>query len=259
MKKVLGLLLIVAFIFSIGLSFSDKIIAVIKDQGDVQSAEATNREISSDKVTKEMNESSELKEDRPVIDPQNEFLILVSKEVGQLAPNYIPDNMVVPNVSFSTGNPERKFMVKEAAMALEKMFAEAYGSGIILHAQSGYRSYKTQQGIYQSYVNEYGVEEADTFSAKAGQSEHQTGLAMDVTSESVNLQLVQEFGETTEGKWLVQNASRFGFIVRYPKGKESITGYMYEPWHLRYVGVEHAEYMTEHDLTLEEYLGMEEK
>ncbi|RFB18581.1 D-alanyl-D-alanine carboxypeptidase family protein [Bacillus sp. HNG] len=150
-------------------------------------------------------------------------------------------------------------MVKEAADALEQLFAGASNDGITLHAQSGYRSYGTQNMLYDSYVRAHGEEEASTFSAKPGQSEHQTGLAMDVTSDSVDNQLVQEFGETVEGKWVAEHAAEFGFIIRFQQGKEDITGYMYEPWHLRYVGVEHAKYMTEHGLTLEEYLGVVEK
>ncbi|MEK5443403.1 MULTISPECIES: D-alanyl-D-alanine carboxypeptidase family protein [unclassified Fredinandcohnia] len=195
---------------------------------------------------------------KPVIDPNDPFLLLVNKEVGVLDATYVPQNLVVPNVDFSTSVSERKHMVKEAAEALEKLFAQASVDGIELHAQSGYRSYATQQVIYDSYVRGYGETEASTFSAKAGQSEHQTGLAMDVTSDSVDNQLVQEFGETVEGKWVAEHAAEFGFIVRYTLGNEDITGYMYEPWHIRYVGVEHAKYITEHEITLEEYLGVVE-
>ncbi|MEH7383780.1 M15 family metallopeptidase [Bacillus sp. JJ1533] len=196
---------------------------------------------------------------KPVIDPNDPFLLLVNKEIGDLAETYVPPNLTVPNVAFSTSVAERKQMVKEAAVALEKLFAEAKNDGITLHAQSGYRSYGTQVNLYDSYVRANGQEEADTFSAKPGRSEHQTGLSMDVTSESVDNQLVQEFGETAEGKWLAEHAADFGFIIRFPLGKEDITGYMYEPWHIRYVGIEHAKYMTEHGLTLEEYLGAVEK
>ncbi|MEH7235040.1 M15 family metallopeptidase [Bacillus sp. JJ1562] len=194
----------------------------------------------------------------PVIDPNNPFLLLVNKEVGVLDETYVPQNLTVPNVAFSTSVSERKLMVKEAADALEQLFAGASSNGITLHAQSGYRSYGTQILLYESYVRANGEEEASTFSAKPGQSEHQTGLAMDVTSDSVGNQLVQEFGETVEGQWVADHAAEFGFIVRFQLGKEDITGYMYEPWHLRYVGVEHAKYMTEHGLTLEEYLGVVE-
>ncbi|WP_010283052.1 M15 family metallopeptidase [Bacillus timonensis] len=196
---------------------------------------------------------------KPVIDPNNPFLILVNKEVGVLDENYVPPHLTVPDVAFSTSTSERKNMVKEAADALEKLFAQASSDGIELHAQSGYRSYGTQVTLFESYVRANGEEEANTFSAKPGQSEHQTGLTMDVTSASVDNQLVQEFGETVEGKWIAEHAADFGFIIRYPQGKEDITGYMYEPWHIRYVGAEHAKYITEHGLTLEEYLGVVEK
>ncbi|MFS0823930.1 D-alanyl-D-alanine carboxypeptidase family protein [Bacillus sp. 1P02SD] len=196
---------------------------------------------------------------KPVIDPNDPFLLLVNKEVRVLDESYVPQNLSVPNVAFSTSVAERKQMVKEAADALEQLFAGASNEGITLHAQSGYRSYGTQNMLYDSYVRAHGEEEASTFSAKPGQSEHQTGLAMDVTSDSVDNQLVQEFGETVEGKWVAEHAAEFGFIIRFQQGKEDITGYMYEPWHLRYVGVEHAKYITEHGLTLEEYLGVIEK
>lgn len=196
---------------------------------------------------------------KPVINPNDPFLLLVNKEVGILDETYVPQNLTVPNVAFSTPVNERKHMVKEAADALEQLFVQASNDGITLHAQSGYRSYGTQQSLYEGYVRENGEEEASTFSAKPGQSEHQTGLAMDVTSDSVDNMLVQEFGETAEGKWVAEHAAEFGFIVRFQLGKENITGYMYEPWHIRYVGVEHAKYMTEHGLTLEEYLGFVEK
>lgn len=195
-------------------------------------------------------------EEKPVIDPNDPFLILVNKEVGVLDGNYVPQDLSIPNVAFSTSATERKYMVTEAAVALEELFEKANTDGIKLHAQSGYRSYETQEAIHASYINSVGEVEASTFSAKPGQSEHQTGLAMDVTSESVGNLLVPEFGETAEGKWLAEHAAEFGFIVRYQLGKEDITGYMYEPWHIRYVGVEHAMYMKEHDLTLEEYLGV---
>jgi D-alanyl-D-alanine carboxypeptidase len=102
-------------------------------------------------------------------------------------------------------------------------------------------------------VSANGQEAADKFSAKPGQSEHQTGLAIDITCEAMNYQLDYSFGVTDEGAWVKENAHRFGFIIRYPEGKEDITGYMYEPWHLRYVGVDLAEEVYNSGLTLEEY------
>lgn len=102
---------------------------------------------------------------------------------------------------------------------------------------------------------ERGIYVANQTSAKPGESEHQTGLAMDVSSPSVNFQLTQYYGHTREGKWLVENAPKHGFIIRYPEGKEYITGYNYEPWHIRYVGKNAAEFIMNENITLEEYLG----
>ena len=112
--------------------------------------------------------------------------------------------------------------------------------GYELIARSGYRSYDTQVMLYDRYVKEDGVEAADTYSARPGHSEHQTGLTIDITSDSVHGGLTETFGETDEGKWVAENAHRFGFIIRYPENRVDETGYQYEPWHLRYVGTEAA-------------------
>lgn len=180
-------------------------------------------------------------------------ILLVDKQNG-LEKDYVPKDLVIPNVRFSTTITERKKMTKDAGHALEKMFTEASKKGVVLYAQSGYRSYATQASIYQSNVNRYGQRKADTFSARPGHSEHQTGLAMDVTSKSINYQLIERFADTKEGQWIKKNASKYGFIISYPKGKTTITGYVYEPWHIRYVGVEHAMFMDKHEVTLKEYL-----
>lgn len=116
---------------------------------------------------------------------------------------------------------------------------------------SGYRSYTTQQNLYNNYVATYGQEEADTFSARPGTSEHQTGLAMDVGW------IDDAYGDTASGKWLAENCHKYGFIIRYPKGKEGITGYKYEPWHIRYLGVDIATDVYRSGLCLEEYLGVQ--
>ncbi|MDO4465707.1 MAG: D-alanyl-D-alanine carboxypeptidase family protein [Bacillota bacterium] len=114
---------------------------------------------------------------------------------------------------------------------------------------SGYRSYQTQAQLYNNYVNQDGKEAADTYSARPGFSEHQTGLAFDLCNK--NYQLVES---TREVNWISQNAHKYGFIVRFQKGKEHITGYQAEPWHLRYLGVELATKVYQSGLTLEEYL-----
>ena len=157
-----------------------------------------------------------------------------------LPKTYIPQDLVnLTEVPTVLPNPEVNQLREAAYNALIELFKAAKDEeGYILYARSGYRSYATQESLYNSYVNSRGKEAADTFSAKPGQSEHQTGLVMDITCEAMDFQLDDTFGETAEGKWVSENAHRFGFIIRYPKGKEDITGYMYEPWHIRYLGVE---------------------
>ena len=179
---------------------------------------------------------------------------LVNKELS-LDKTYEPDDLVKVDVPTVLENPEINQLRQVAAAALKEMFAEAKKADIYLHARSGYRSYQTQAQLFQNYSAKHGEEAANRYSAKAGQSEHQTGLAMDVTSESVNLELVESFGETKEGKWLREHAHEYGFIIRYPKGKEQITGYMYEPWHIRYIGVQLATDVYKSELTYEEYLS----
>ncbi|QEQ20330.1 M15 family metallopeptidase (plasmid) [Bacillus sp. BS98] len=180
---------------------------------------------------------------------------VVNKEYG-LPENYKPEDLVVPNVPFSfNGTVEKSHLRKEAAEALEKLFFLAKQDGIQLNAVSGFRSYEYQKGLYASNVKKNGQEHTDRFSAKPGHSEHQTGLTMDVSSKSANNELELAFANTKEGKWLKDNAHRAGFIIRYPKGKENITGYAYEPWHVRYVG-NIAENIYKEKLTLEEYMNL---
>lgn len=126
----------------------------------------------------------------------------------------------------------------------------ALKDGAKLNITSGFRSYDYQEKVYNEYVKEYGEDKTNTFSAKPGHSEHQSGLAIDICEDS------DKFIGTKEDVWLQENAYKFGFVVRYPKGKESITGYKYEPWHLRYVGKKHAKRIYDKKLTLEEYLGL---
>ena len=126
----------------------------------------------------------------------------------------------------------------------------ANAAGFSMPLISGYRSYQTQTNLYNRYVAQYGESIANTFSAKPGQSEHQTGLAFDVGSIDNN------YGNTSAGIWLAQNAHKYGFIIRYPKGKESITGYQYEPWHIRYLGTSVASDIYNKGVCLEEYLGI---
>lgn len=205
------------------------------------------------------NDVKEVNGKQVIQNPLN-VLALVNKMFA-LPDSYNPTDLVKPNVSFSFGDQtiEKSLMRQEAAIALEKMFVEAKASGIELYAVSGYRSYERQRVIFDAEVKKSGEEKAAQVVAIPGNSEHQSGLAMDISAKSANLSLTESFGETTEGKWLAANAHKYGFILRYPKGKESITGYQYEPWHFRYVGVDAAQTIFEKNITLEEYFDIVEK
>ncbi|MCY6484163.1 M15 family metallopeptidase [Clostridium aestuarii] len=190
-----------------------------------------------------------------IVSNPSDILVLVNKN-NSLPSDYVPENLVIPNVPFSFEEfNEKKLMRRDAALALEELFKKAKVDNIDLYAVSSYRSYTRQEAIFTSSINKHGIEIANQFSAKAGESEHQTGLAMDITSATVNFYLTQYFGNTKEGKWVKENAADFGFIIRYPKDKEHITGYQYEPWHIRYIGKEDAKNIANQNITLEEYLS----
>ncbi|WP_243354461.1 M15 family metallopeptidase [Bacillus litorisediminis] len=190
----------------------------------------------------------------PTVANPTAITVMVNKSF-KLPDSYRPADLVRPNVAFVFGNQqlEKALLREEAARALESLFAQAKKEGITLLAASGYRSYETQNVLFENEVKQVGYEKASMAVAYPGTSEHQTGLAMDITAASVNYILTEEFGNKPEGKWLANNAHKFGFILRYPLGKESITGYQYEPWHFRYVGTEMAAEIFQNKLTLEEY------
>ncbi|WP_347861258.1 M15 family metallopeptidase [Salimicrobium sp. PL1-032A] len=182
--------------------------------------------------------------------------VIVNKQ-RKLPDGYEPPDLTVPEVPFYFDEfHPKKQMRKEAAKALETLFEAAEEEGLRPVAASGYRSYDRQKTIYENSVAENGEEYANRYSAKPGTSEHQTGLAMDITSAEMSFRLKQSFIETEEGKWLEENAHRFGFVIRYPEGKTDITGYAYEPWHLRYIGKELAEEVYEQEETLEAFFGL---
>ncbi|MBE6728113.1 MAG: D-alanyl-D-alanine carboxypeptidase family protein [Ruminococcaceae bacterium] len=137
-----------------------------------------------------------------------------------------------------------------ANAALQEMFAAAKEQGLNLFVRSGFRSYLTQKTLYNNYVKRDGVAAADRYSARPGHSEHQTGLAFDINKANAS------FAGSPEANWLAENCYKYGFIIRYPQGKEAVTGYMYEPWHIRYLGIEIATAVYNSGLCLEEYLGI---
>lgn len=173
--------------------------------------------------------------------------IVIVNKTYSLPSNFTPNNLVSIN-----GYIKVVDYVNDAFVSLK---SDATALGLNIYASSGYRSYNDQNYIYNNYVRMDGVEKADTYSARAGYSEHQTGLAIDLNTVNMS------FDNTSESNWLKDNCYRYGFIIRYPKDKDSITGYMYEPWHIRYVGKELAKvlYNEGNWLTLEEYYGIDSK
>ncbi|WP_249435810.1 M15 family metallopeptidase [Paenibacillus sp. Marseille-Q4541] len=191
--------------------------------------------------------------DLSVVTNAEAMTVIVNKQ-RSLPEGYEPSDLVEPNVPFSFDGPhEKRHLRKEAAGALEQLFAAAENDGIELRAVSGYRSYQRQVSVYNSSVERNGEEYAARVSAKPGYSEHQTGLSIDVSSPSVGNVIEEVFGDSEEGKWLKEHAPEYGFVIRYPEGREETTGYVYEPWHIRYVGKELAPDIAESGLTLEEY------
>lgn len=197
---------------------------------------------------------------RNIIQNPTNTVSLVNKSFG-LPDGYAPEDLIRPEVQFSFGDQdiEKSYMRKEAANSLADMFNAAKKDGIILYAVSGYRSYDRQTVLYDAEVDKVGQKKAEEAVAYPGNSEHQTGLAMDISAESVDFLLTEDFEATKEGKWLKDNAHLYGYILRYPKGKEDITKYKFEPWHFRYVGEKSANDIYENDWTLEEYFDQVRK
>ena len=189
-----------------------------------------------------------------VADPLS-LTVLVNK-TWRLPPGWEPPDLVEPRVAFTFAGADPKRLLRQpAAAALEALFVAASDAGTPLAAVSGYRSEQKQAELYALSVSEQGEIQADLHSARPGHSEHQTGLAMDVTSADGSCPAEDCFGSTPAAAWLAAHAAEFGFIIRYPPGKEAVTGYAYEPWHLRYVGVEVARQLADEGLVLEELVG----
>lgn len=187
-------------------------------------------------------------------DKSSEYLILVNKTHG-LDKDYEPDDLQTVNSVAEDREKEYQKLRSAAAKAFNKLTAAAKKKGYTIKLTSAFRPYSYQEVLYEKYIEEDGKNKAEQYSAKPGYSEHQTGLAADVSSPSINYDLAQAYGSTEEGQWLAKNAHKYGFIIRYPEGKEDITGYEYEPWHIRYVGKDAAREIYRQKTTLEEYLG----
>lgn len=161
--------------------------------------------------------------------------------------------ILIANKTYSLPSDYNPGLDPTTRAKFNELSAAAAKENLNIYLSSGFRSYDYQKRIYNNYSNIYGSETADTFSARPGHSEHQTGLAIDVNS------IDDSFAGTPEAVWLSKHAHEYGFIIRYPADKVDITGYKYEPWHIRYLGVETATAVYNSGLCLEEYLGIDSK
>ena len=195
----------------------------------------------------------------PSADTKEETILENGYIVGQKPatdPTFIKGVLIV-NKKIPLPASYNKGEDSKARAAFEKMAEAAKGEGMELVAFSGFRSYEYQKSLYDRYVKRDGKDAADRYSARPGYSEHQTGLAFDIGEKGKeDLWLTNAFGETTAGQWLAQNSHKYGFILRYPKGKEQVTGFMHESWHFRYLEGDLATKVYEAGVTLEEYLGI---
>lgn len=187
------------------------------------------------------------------IDDPNSLWVVANKLRPLNPPEYEPDTVFVP-----VDYVNEPYLRPEASDAVVAMFAAfTTETGLFMQSQSAYRSYWAQQSVYNGWVNSLGQEAADLTSARPGHSEHQTGLSIDVSALPAVCSLDQCFADTPQGQWLAANAWQYGFVVRYPNGFTHITGYEYEPWHMRYVGTAlAAEMHATGTATLEEFFGL---
>lgn len=199
--------------------------------------------------------ASKLPKQYSLTDPASPWLV-VNKHRPLKPANYVPADLVQPRVALAVSG-EAALLNRTTAAAAERMFAAAAAAGVTMTLASGYRSYATQTATYNGYVSARGQAAADTASARPGYSEHQTGWAFDIGDGGGACSFQPCFAEQPAAVWAKANAHRFGFVVRYPWMLHPITGYYYEPWHLRYIGTEAATDMKKRGIgTLEEYFGL---
>lgn len=181
-------------------------------------------------------------------------LLVVANKKNRLPEGYEPADLVVADIPCTNGTA---YIRAVANSAIQSMYNDALAEGVYLAVSSAYRSESYQSSLYYGYVANYGAESADTFSSRPGYSDHQTGLAADFV-EGGAADFDETFENTASGQWLASNAYRYGFIMRYPRNKDAYTGYHYEPWHFRYIGVEQATAMhnTDPTISMEEYYNV---
>lgn len=209
-----------------------------------------NKDLNDEQIIKDVNMDLDKKqyEDMHETINLNKINILVNKH-NYLKEDYVPENLKSLSSTYALSNMK---MVEEAANAFESLSKDASKENYKIIAMSTYRSYEYQVDLYNKYVKSDGKDAADTYSGRPGNSEHQTGLAVDVYNQT---ETYTNFEKTEEYDWMQENAYKYGFILRFPKGKENETGYEFESWHYRYVGKDIAKYIHKHNITLEEYIA----
>lgn len=188
-------------------------------------------------------------DDATVAEDVNSKTILVNK-INRLPDDFIPPELVSVSRKHSPSDGRSYLMDREAYSKFTEMYDAARKEGLTLRIVSSYRTFEYQDNLFNSYVRRNGTAYAEKYSAHPKYSEHHTGLAIDINS------VYTTFEKSKEYKWLKENAHKFGFIERYKKGQEYITGYSYEPWHYRYVGIDAAKVIFEQDITFEEYYAV---
>lgn len=168
----------------------------------------------------------------------------------------VVEGVLVVNKKYRVPSDYDPGLKTEVMIQFEKMKADMATEGMVADIGSGYRSYEYQLGVIERNIARYGEEETKRTVAPAGHSEHQTGLAIDIINDEPETNIEPSFAHTKEGEWLAQNSYKYGFILRYPEGKEEVTGYAYEPWHFRYVGEEMAARLFDSGKTIEEYFNL---
>lgn len=243
-------------IFFVGLAILGTIYLLVPEQlkdigGPGQKSETANSQ------TKPQPEESAIFDKSQYSTTNSASLWVVVNKGRKLPSDYVPADLVTPNIRLrQAGSSQNMQLRSDAAMALASLVGGAKSAGFSLMLASGYRSYGYQTSLYNGYVSSQGRTEADRTSARPGHSEHQTGLAADLEPASRVCEIKKCFGDMAEGQWLAGNAQLYGFVVRYPAGKESLTGYDYEPWHVRYVGVELATQLYNQGETLEQFMNL---
>lgn len=243
-------------VFSIVAILIGKDIAVIKSNAleDTRNKEISEKNVINKNMVnkKEILSEEDLKIKDIILNDKSSLFKLVNEE-NPIDKNYSPEKLITPNIALVGSENEPRSKVSSVMQKqLEKMFEDAKKEGLELYLSCAHRSFNEQEYLYNRALKRENSNSSELV-ALPGRSEHQLGLAIDITTRKIDFQLEEAFEETKEGRWLLNNAYKYGFILRYPRGKEKITGYSYEPWHYRYVGnLEVSKYCHDNKLTLEE-------